>query len=82
MWAYFFSQPEYPSHSSVTIIEPSETSFSMIGLIVFAFVSGITCLCNLPPISELYYPLSPYEFSVLSVEILGNAYEQFLGKQI
>lgn len=33
-------------------------------------------------ISELYYPESPYEFSVLSVEILGSAYEQFLGKQI
>jgi len=33
-------------------------------------------------ISELYYPISPYEFSVLSVEILGSAYEQFLGKQI
>jgi len=33
-------------------------------------------------IQELYYPLCPYEFSVLSVEILGSAYEQFLGKQI
>ena len=33
-------------------------------------------------VSELYYPESPYEFSVLSVEILGSAYEQFLGKQI
>jgi len=33
-------------------------------------------------INELYYPVSPYEFSVLSVEILGSAYEQFLGKQI
>jgi len=33
-------------------------------------------------ITELYYPLSPYEFSVLSVEILGSAYEQFLGKVI
>lgn len=33
-------------------------------------------------INELYYPESPYEFSVLSVEILGTAYEQFLGKQI
>ncbi len=33
-------------------------------------------------ISELYYPESPYEFSVLSVEILGSAYEQFLGKVI
>lgn len=33
-------------------------------------------------LSELYYPVSPYEFSVLSVEILGSAYEQFLGKQI
>lgn len=31
---------------------------------------------------ELYYPESPYEFSVLAVEILGSAYEQFLGKQI
>ncbi len=33
-------------------------------------------------ITELYYPESPYEFSVLPVEILGSAYEQFLGKQI
>jgi len=33
-------------------------------------------------ITELYYPKSQYEFSVLSVEILGNAYEQFLGKVI
>ena len=33
-------------------------------------------------ISELYYPKCPYEFSVLPVEVLGNAYEQFLGKRI
>jgi adenine-specific DNA-methyltransferase len=33
-------------------------------------------------ISDLYYPVSPYEFSVISVEILGGAYEQFLGKTI
>ena len=33
-------------------------------------------------ILELYYPYSPYEFSVISVEILGSAYEQFLGKKI
>ncbi|MCC6542774.1 MAG: N-6 DNA methylase [Flavobacteriales bacterium] len=33
-------------------------------------------------VEELYYPKSPYEFSVLSVEILGSAYEQFLGKRI
>ena len=33
-------------------------------------------------INELYYPQSPYEFSVLSVEILGSVYEQFLGKTI
>lgn len=31
---------------------------------------------------HLYYPNSPYEFSVLSPEILGNVYEQFLGKVI
>ncbi len=30
----------------------------------------------------LYYPESPYEFSVLSGEILGQVYEQFLGKVI
>ncbi|MCJ7729397.1 MAG: BREX-1 system adenine-specific DNA-methyltransferase PglX, partial [Sedimentisphaerales bacterium] len=30
----------------------------------------------------LYYPLCPYEFSVLPPEILGNVYEQFLGKII
>jgi adenine-specific DNA-methyltransferase len=33
-------------------------------------------------ISTLYYPKSPYDFSVLSIEILGNVYEQFLGKTI
>ena len=33
-------------------------------------------------INQLYYPESPFEFSVLPVEILGSAYEQFLGKQI
>lgn len=33
-------------------------------------------------INGLYYPQSPYEFSELSVEILGSAYEQFLGKII
>jgi len=33
-------------------------------------------------IKNLYYPNSPYEFSVISPEILGNVYEQFLGKVI
>jgi type I restriction-modification system DNA methylase subunit/predicted type IV restriction endonuclease len=33
-------------------------------------------------VKEMYYPECPYEFSVLPVEILGNAYEQFLGKVI
>lgn len=33
-------------------------------------------------IKSLYYPESPYEFSVLQPEILGNVYEQFLGKVI
>ena len=33
-------------------------------------------------IRRLYYPDSPYEFSVLGADILGNVYEQFLGKVI
>lgn len=33
-------------------------------------------------IESLYFPKSPYEFSVLPVEILGNIYEKFLGKII
>ena len=33
-------------------------------------------------IKHLYYPDSPYEFSVLPTEILGQVYEQFLGKVI
>lgn len=33
-------------------------------------------------ITGLYYPASPYEFSVLSADILGQVYEQFLGKVI
>jgi hypothetical protein len=35
-----------------------------------------------PILSNLYYPQSPYEFSVLSADILGQVYEQFLGKVI
>jgi hypothetical protein len=31
---------------------------------------------------NLYYPQSPYEFSVLPADILGHVYEQFLGKVI
>lgn len=33
-------------------------------------------------IKRLYYPDSPYEFSVLPADILGQVYEQFLGKVI
>jgi type I restriction-modification system DNA methylase subunit len=33
-------------------------------------------------IKKLYYPESPYEFSVLPADILGHVYEQFLGKVI
>lgn len=33
-------------------------------------------------ISSLYYPISPYEFSVLPADLLGQVYEQFLGKII
>ena len=33
-------------------------------------------------ITNFYYPDSPYEFSVLPIEILGQVYEQFLGKVI
>ncbi len=33
-------------------------------------------------IKRLYFPDSPYEFSVLPAEILGQIYEQFLGKVI
>ncbi|WP_407971011.1 Eco57I restriction-modification methylase domain-containing protein [Burkholderia pyrrocinia] len=31
---------------------------------------------------HLYYPDSPYEFSVVGADILGSVYEQFLGKVI
>ncbi len=33
-------------------------------------------------IENLYYPKSPYDFSVLPIEILGRVYEKFLGKTI
>ena len=33
-------------------------------------------------IKRLYYPESPYEFSVLPADILGNVYERFLGSVI
>jgi len=33
-------------------------------------------------VGSLYYPDCPYEFSVLPADILGQVYEQFLGKVI
>lgn len=33
-------------------------------------------------VGGLYYPASPYEFSVFPADILGHVYEQFLGKVI
>lgn len=33
-------------------------------------------------LAPMYYPDCPYEFSVISPEILGNVYERFLGKEI
>ena len=33
-------------------------------------------------LKNLYYPDSPYEFSVIPADILGQVYEQFLGKVI
>lgn len=33
-------------------------------------------------IGSLYYPAGPYEFSVISADILGQVYEQFIGKVI
>lgn len=33
-------------------------------------------------IENLYYPNSPYQFDVISADILGHVYEQFLGKVI
>lgn len=33
-------------------------------------------------INDLYVPKSPYVFKIIPVEILGNAYERFLGKTI
>jgi len=33
-------------------------------------------------LTNLYYPQSPYEFSVLPADILGQVYEQFLGKVV
>ena len=33
-------------------------------------------------IKRLYYPESPYEFTVVSADILGSIYERFLGKVI
>ena len=65
------------------------------GLFHFKEEKGIkTCADELTPnlkiddgkfkqiFKNLYYPNCPYEFSVISTEILGNIYERFLGKRI
>jgi predicted type IV restriction endonuclease len=64
------------------------------GLFHFRKEKGRTNFDNLTPsiqiddkplksiLKNLYYPESPYEFSVLSADILGQVYEKFLGKVI
>ena len=37
-------------------------------------------LCDI--VGELYWPSSPYDFSALSADILGQVYERFLGREI
>ena len=52
------------------------------------FVDNITLQLNIDDgvfkeiFADLYYPKSPYEFSVISPEILGSIYENFLGSVI
>lgn len=52
------------------------------------FVDNITLSLNIDDgvfkeiFRDLYYPYSPYEFSVISPEILGDIYENFLGSVI
>lgn len=52
------------------------------------FVDNITLHLNIDDgifkqiFRDLYYPYSPYEFSVINPEILGSIYENFLGSQI
>ena len=52
------------------------------------FVDNITLHLNIDDgvfkeiFKNLYYPFSPYEFSIISPEILGSIYENFLGSQI
>lgn len=52
------------------------------------FVDNITLQLNIDDgvfkeiFADLYYPKSPYEFSVISPEILGDIYENFLGSII
>ncbi len=52
------------------------------------FVDNITLHLNIDDgvfkeiFADLYYPKSPYEFSVISPEILGDIYENFLGSVI
>lgn len=52
------------------------------------FVDNITLHLNIDDgvfkqiFKNLYYPNSPYEFSIISPEILGSIYENFLGSQI
>ncbi|MBN1915588.1 N-6 DNA methylase [Candidatus Dojkabacteria bacterium] len=55
---------------------------------LFEFESGLTPNLKISDkildkiLDDLYYPTSPYEFSVIGVELLGKIYEQFLGKVI
>ncbi|WP_168165125.1 Eco57I restriction-modification methylase domain-containing protein [Anaeromyxobacter dehalogenans] len=53
------------------------------------FVPGrASCRTRIPEravksiVGRMYYPQSPYEFSVMPLDVLGHAYEQFLGKHL
>lgn len=63
----FHFHPEPGRNSNVDVLTPRLT-------IDDKLLKGI--------ITRLYYPDSPYEFSILPAEVLGQVYEQFLGSVI
>lgn len=69
------------------IYDKSEQKYNS-GLFDFKKVDKISQNINIPNkvlnqiINDLYYPNSSYAFDVIPVEIIGHAYEQFLGSII
>lgn len=75
-----FGRADATYNAGLFRFDRDRTGETAAGALIPRLSIGNDVLCSI--LRALYYPESPYEFSVISADILGQVYERFLGKEI